>query len=131
VSRLPDGAGAARLTLLGYWSGPESSGWPDVQRFVDPDWDADERALVWSYLNHGLVARAYLGPSFCTICGAKNGSLEFTDGRFIWPEGLAHYVREHSVRLPREFTDHARARTREYEETPKDDTWWRTLDGGK
>ncbi|OON32745.1 hypothetical protein BSA16_03930 [Micromonospora sp. Rc5] len=29
-----------------------------------------------------------------------------TDGRrFIWPEGLAHYVRDHQVRLPAQITE--------------------------
>jgi hypothetical protein len=33
------------------------------------------------------------------------GSVEYSDGRFIWPEGLAHYVEEHQARLPDEFVD--------------------------
>jgi hypothetical protein len=28
------------------------------------------------------------------------GGGEFTDGEWLWPEGLAHYVEAHSVRLP-------------------------------
>ncbi len=35
------------------------------------------------------------------------GFEEFTDGVFQWPEGLAHYVLEHSVRLPAEVVQHA------------------------
>jgi hypothetical protein len=27
----------------------------------------------------------------------------------VWPEGLAHYVEVHSVRLPDEFIDHMRS----------------------
>jgi hypothetical protein len=29
-----------------------------------------------------------------------------TDGVYCWPEGLAHYVKEHDVRLPDEFVTH-------------------------
>ena len=36
----------------------------------------------------------------------KNGNLELTDGTFLWPEGLAHYVRDHDVRLPTAFVEH-------------------------
>jgi hypothetical protein len=35
------------------------------------------------------------------------GSCDFTDGVWVWPEGLSHYLRIHSVRLPEEFIRHA------------------------
>jgi hypothetical protein len=31
------------------------------------------------------------------------GSRDFTDGMWIWPEGLAHYVHNHGVTLPDDF----------------------------
>ena len=31
------------------------------------------------------------------------GSDDFTDGVWVWPEGLHHYVRHHQIRLPEEF----------------------------
>jgi hypothetical protein len=48
--------------------------------------------------------------SFCRFGCGVNGTIEQTDGVFVWPEGLAHYVEVHSVRLPEEFVEHARAR---------------------
>lgn len=39
------------------------------------------------------------------ICGDWAGSRCLTDNVWVWPEGLSHYVEEHSVRLPREFID--------------------------
>ena len=46
--------------------------------------------------------------SWCRFgCSLANGSAELTDGVFIWPEGLAHYVAEHSVALPDDFRQHA------------------------
>ena len=114
------------LRRLGYWLGPDAPGWPDVGRFVDAEWDADVRAEVWSYVRAGFPARAYLGPSMCRFCGEAVGSLELSDGVFIWPEGLAHYVREHAVRLPDLFVEHVHARVLELEEAPVDDDWWRT-----
>ncbi|WP_212823110.1 hypothetical protein [Catellatospora sp. TT07R-123] len=48
-----------------------------------------------------------MGVSLCRLCGCGNGSAEQTDGEFIWPEGLAHYVEDHRVRLPDEFIERA------------------------
>jgi hypothetical protein len=48
------------------------------------------------------------GLSPCRLCGQLNGSAEYTDGTYVWPEGLAHYVMEHDVRLPDEFVSHVR-----------------------
>jgi hypothetical protein len=31
------------------------------------------------------------------------GGRDLTDGVWMWPEGLAHYVERHAVRLPDEF----------------------------
>lgn len=33
------------------------------------------------------------------------GSKCLTDGNWVWPEGLAHYIEAHEVRLPDEFVD--------------------------
>lgn len=41
------------------------------------------------------------GAASCRLCDAPNGCAEITDGRqLVWPEGLAHYVEAHGVRLP-------------------------------
>jgi len=37
------------------------------------------------------------------------GSCDLTDGTWVSPEGLWHYVDVHSVRLPDEFVEHAAA----------------------
>lgn len=34
------------------------------------------------------------------------GRGELTDGVYMWPEGLAHYLEKHNVRLPQEFVEH-------------------------
>jgi hypothetical protein len=38
------------------------------------------------------------------------GCRDLTDGTWVWPEGLTHYVRVHHVALPASFLEHA-ART--------------------
>ena len=42
--------------------------------------------------------------------GYSIGCLELSDGVWLWPEGLAHYVDVHGVRLPDEFVNYAAAR---------------------
>jgi hypothetical protein len=89
------------LTLIGYWEGDHAPGWPLVTDFVDEHWDKTERHRVAFYLEQGFIhPRIAMGISLCRVCGKANGSAERTDGVYQWPEGLAHYVREHGVRPP-------------------------------
>jgi hypothetical protein len=55
-------------------------------------------ALLSSYLRGGREHSTWMG-STCRICGKANGSRCMTDGMFVWPEGLAHYVEDHHVAL--------------------------------
>lgn len=119
------------LELVGYWSGPDVFGsWPSPEKFIDLGWDDDERDLVADYLSRGFVARAFMGFSRCRICGCDNGSLELTDGTYIWPEGFAHYLSAHLVRPPLRFVEHVTRRLAEFEEAPISDEWWGSLSEG-
>lgn len=117
------------LILIGYWSGGYGNdNWPDVRDFVDENWHEDERLDVGHYVGNGLVARAWMGFSPCRLCDrTTNGNLDLTDGTYIWPEGLAHYVLDHSVRLPQTFVDHVLAQAALTEDVTVDDSWWRGL----
>jgi hypothetical protein len=124
------------LTLIGYWFGEHDSGWPDAHSFVDPTWNSDERQAVIDWLESGVDIRFAIGRSKCRFCGRDNGSSEASDGRFLWPSGLAHYAREHSVRLPTQLVERAlqhpvvdrdrlEVAEREDEELSVDYEWWR------
>ena len=115
------------LRLIGYWSSDQHSEYPHPSAFVDHDWDQDEREFVTHYLRRGLVTRAYLGYSPCRMCDKHdNGNLRVTDGVYTWPEGLAHYVAEHAVRLPAEFVEHAFRTEETLGQAEVDETWWRS-----
>jgi hypothetical protein len=116
-----------RLVRIGYWSGHGSGGWPDPRSFIDLSWDERERADVRDYLTRGFVAAAFMGRSLCRLCGAEAGSLELSDGAFVWPEGLAHYVSIHSVRLPERFVEHVLEMTGRLQQADVDEDWWRSL----
>ena len=113
------------LRLIGYWRSASRPDLPDPVDFVDPTWDEKERLEAFVYLRSGIVTRAYLGFSPCRMCDNRgNGSLELTDGTYVWPEGLAHYVEQHGVKLPGEFLEHARHVSETYGRARIDETWW-------
>lgn len=120
---------ADRLTLIGYWLGPHAPDWPDVREFVDPSWDLDERLDVADYLRRGRAVAHFMGYSECRFCGELNGTSDYTDGTYIWPEGLGHYILKHDVRLPPAIVDHIVARLAHEPELPSredaDTDWWR------
>ena len=100
------------LIKVGYWREPGLaamllSDLPLAQDFVDPSWDsAPERPVVLAYLRNGRVHEQWMGWSDCRICGKENGTQCLTDGVFVWPEGLAHYVEAHSLRPDQSLVAH-------------------------
>jgi len=102
-SRHPDLGTEGNLKTLGYWAsrydiGPASL--PDPQNYVDESWDPDERDLIVRYLEAGKKHAQWRGMSSCRFCDCRNGSACLTDGTYVWPQGLSHYLREHAVRPP-------------------------------
>lgn len=110
--------GMTTWTWIGRWRREDDADWPDPADLVDPGWDVDERSLVATYLEEGRaspvveIRRSPDGSvevgSRCQLCGADDTfSLAYvTDGTYVWPEGLAHYVETHSVRPPSRVLDH-------------------------
>ncbi len=101
-----------RLETIGWWFHDLApSSLPRPQRLVTK-WSESDRALVLSYLRSGTPLVDYPEPSYCRFeCGEEAmGSRDLTDGAFVWPEGLAHYVERHDVKLPEHFLQHVRER---------------------
>jgi len=107
---------SAVLRGVGYWCQCQGDGseLPDPRTLVMDCWRQAERDRIVRYLRAGHTLRAYMGYSFCRFnCGIEHavmGSRDLTDGTWVWPEGLAHYVVRHSVRLPEEFVASMEAR---------------------
>src|SRR5262245_20090519 len=99
---------------------------PDPRQLVDLAWDPAIKAKVVSYLEKGRAERYYRGWSYCRFhCGIPDrqmGSHDYSDGMWVWPQGLAHYVEVHSVRLPNEFLAHLQSLDFEFPAHPEEET---------
>ena len=96
------------LKMVGYWNNFEAYHedkyiWP--QELVQ-DKPVENFDKIAKYLETGIPAIYWKGYSACRICGKTLGTKCLTDGTWIWPEKLEHYILEHNVRLPEEFIDH-------------------------
>lgn len=114
------------LSLIGYWraEGDSTSDNPDPHDWVDTEWDEDERDATGFYFATGTLFRTFMGYSPCRFCGIDNGAVEYTDGTYVWPEGLAHYIYDHAVRLPDELVRHARERLDTVKGRDVAPDWW-------
>jgi len=107
-----------RRHRIGYWRwlgsrdihDPSDAELPDPRQLVNASWNPDAKQLVIDYLKGSKAVSGSGGCSTCRFnCGIADtamGSHEFADSLWCWPEGLAHYVEVHCVRLPQEFVDH-------------------------
>lgn len=95
------------MIVIGYWGKDKYDlEWPWPQYYVDENQTDNMINMVAEYLDRGAVVEYYMGCSRCRICRERVGSRELSDGKYVWPEGLSHYVREHKVKLPDEFIQH-------------------------
>jgi hypothetical protein len=100
-----------RLELLGYWFHDDApDAWPRPQLLVGR-WRQRDRDAVLAWLRTAPELVRYPHTSWCRFaCGERRlGRSERSDGTFVWPDGLAHYVAVHGVVLPPRFVAHVRA----------------------
>lgn len=96
-----------RYIAIGYWHSEEELSFPDPAWFKDPNWDKIERQTVIDYLKKGETLAHYRGSSWCRFgCPDGYGTADMTDGTYVYPEGLVHYIEKHDVRLPLDFVNH-------------------------
>ena len=99
------------MQAVGFWiAGLNDDRRPAPQEIVGQMPTQDRLRLI-DYLRAGRIYASYLGYSWCRFgCGVQDqrmGSRDLTDGSWVWPEGLAHYVSEHGITLPEQFVKHA------------------------
>ena len=121
------------MRLIGYWLRNLKDHEFCLPQEVVGDLPSEVRSQLAAYLDTGALYEHYRGFSWCRFfCGAQLtelGSRELTDGEWVWPEGLAHYVRAHGILLPEEFIKHALSQavplTATLKGTPLDLDFWR------
>jgi hypothetical protein len=100
------------LIAIGYWKSSDKPTLPHPIDFVNDQINPEDRKLLIDYLDKGKMVMAFLGYSYCRFnCGTPDhemGARCLTDGKYIWPEGLSHYIREHNVWLPEMFILHVK-----------------------
>jgi hypothetical protein len=129
------------LKLVGLWKDMHSiyprSRWPHPAGLVDRGWEAGRREKIVAYLRQGDdLGCVQCGFSYCRFEGCEvsvfeMGNRDLTDGDWLWPEGLPHYVEAHGVRLPEAFVATMEANGFEvpplgitYEDVRGDDSFW-------
>jgi hypothetical protein len=108
------------LKAVGYWNhdgSPPSGAVPESLRLLPEGFPRPPRLMealgtrtaddqVLRYLRSGHSRMSFLGFSYCRFgCETIEGTSCVTDGTWVWPEGLAHYVEVHHVPLPDEFLE--------------------------
>ena len=81
---------------------------PDPNRLLELLGSCSYGGKILSYVASGHVIASYMGYSVCRCCGLANtdlGDSDLTDGTWVWPEGLSHYLRVHRLPLPRAFVE--------------------------
>jgi hypothetical protein len=100
------------LKVVGRWSGGCDPFLPHPRWLVRRHWRAADRPRIVRYLRDAAILFGSFASSYCRFgCfppdeeGAcpEMGGRDLTDGVWVWPQGLAHYVERHAVRLPDEF----------------------------
>lgn len=99
------------MKLIGYWIRSLCDDeFPPPQELVTT-YDVSTRELIANYLDAGVTFLVYRGLSWCRFfCDRPMGDAELTDGKWVWPQDLSHYVRDHNVRLPDEFVEYVRSK---------------------
>ena len=95
------------MRLIGYWMQNLNDTELPLPQELAGELSAGIREAICKYLVHGKLYAAYRSYSRCRFhCGITDqemGFREYTDGEWIWPEGLVHYVNAHGILLPEEF----------------------------
>ncbi len=98
-----------KLKAIGFWYSDTERNYRDPKMDVgDYTSETDKQRLV-AYLESGQLFVDYMGYAYCRLgctLPAELGSSDFTDGVWVWPEGLSHYIESHSVVLAPEFIKH-------------------------
>jgi hypothetical protein len=114
-----------KLEAIGFWRSEENRlAWPHP-REVRGNWSQVEREQIAMYLEQGILINEQMGvgiPRFKEDLEKNLGCGDRTDGVWVWPQSLPHYVRNHGVFLPDSFVEHVRMNSFSIPETISSET---------
>jgi hypothetical protein len=100
---------------FGLWKNSEADPTeiPLFEEIVDPDWNPPDLVDILAYLREcpvAITSSPLSGP--CPLCGEllNNLTTQRSDGVWVWPDSLEHYVSRHQVRLPDRMVERIRTR---------------------
>ena len=109
MAKAKNGYNKKKLRSFGFWWSDREPELPHPSAYVDETWDAEERRQVVEYIREAPVYLLWKGWSWCRFgCKGHFGTKDLTDGAWIFPEGLAHYVECHGVKPSDDFLAHIR-----------------------
>ena len=96
----------------GYWLGTvDDDDLPEVSSAIDLAWLPEDRDKLIFYLEHAPCVGAASLMTECLLCDKRIPvSSHNSDGKWVWPTSLSHYLRAHFVVLPDRFADDIRQR---------------------
>ncbi len=72
---------------------------------------------IVEYIRNGGKVSTVASKKTCEYCKEIAGAINYyTDGKWIWPEWLEHYLLIHELELPNEFILHIRTNNYSYDE---------------
>jgi len=97
---------------FGFWRvNPSSDAYlPELSAWIDPTWNPNDKDKILAYLeNSPMVVASTSVRTPCLICDEALNSSNFqSDGVWLWPEDLKHYIHMHHVKIPSSFENHIR-----------------------
>lgn len=112
---VPSRAGKKNVRWYGFWKeqGPSYANFPSILESVSQDWPERQN----NSLLHYLVTSPLLSVTFrgaCLFCGElcyllKDEQLSTalrTDGVWVWPDEIVHYIEHHGVMIPSDMFSH-------------------------
>jgi hypothetical protein len=107
----------------GFWKDSPSAPYdvPLFSELVDETWAPPDKDEILKYLIEAPSSLASVfPPERCTTCGEllENIGGQSSDGIWIWPATLPHFVGKHHVRLPDRMVERIRAKG--YRPVPED-----------
>jgi hypothetical protein len=87
----------------GYWYSKSSPEYPKPVA-IETAWEGKEEFLQKLNRKEKSASRQqFKGISTCRICKCANGSVEYSNSKFIWPEGYRHYIESHNIKPSDDF----------------------------